>query len=98
MVSEKNIQWFKDEIEPLLTNFEIKYKFFPEGDFGALNQVEFNSAKINGVVDFWSLNWLSVFVWDCRKEEEILNVFLEPNQNLEKEAAFEKLKNILNSL
>ena len=95
MEKGKDIEWFKKEISPNLGEYELEYKFFEEGDFGSLNQVEFNSKKIGGNIDFWGLGWLGVFVWNYEKEEEILNVFLEPHQSEEKEKLFERLKKLL---
>lgn len=91
----KDIKWFKDKLAPELQDYELKYKFFNEGDFGSLNQVEFNSKKIGGNVDFWGLGWLGIFVWDYKTEEQLLNVLLEPDQEKEKENAFEQLERLL---
>ena len=91
----KSIFWFKNEVEPYLKNFEVKYKFFEKGDFGDLNQVEFNSKEKGGEIDFWSTGWLSIHFVDYIKGEELLNVFLEPHQEEEKEDAFKKLQALL---
>jgi len=88
-----DIESFKSELAPLLNEYELKYRFFEEGDFGSLNQVEFNSSKIGGNIDFWGLGWLGIFVWDYRKEEELLNVLLMPDEG--KEIAINKLKLLL---
>lgn len=95
-MKEKGIEWFKNEVSPNLEGYELSYKFFEEGDFGSLNQVEFNSRKIGGNIDFWGLGWLGVFVWDYEKEEQILNILLEPHQNTEKEKVFKELRELLN--
>ena len=60
-----------------------------------MNQIEFNSKRIGGNIDFWELGWLGIFVWDYEKEEQILNILLEPNQNEEKEKVFKQLEEIL---
>ncbi len=91
----KNIDWFKKSIAPNLEGYEILYKFFENGDFGSLNQVEFNSEKMGGVIDFWSTGWLGIHLIDYLKEDELLNVFFEPNQNSEKEKAWEDLQDFL---
>jgi len=90
----KSIVWFKEQIEPCIKNFEIKYKFFEKGDFGALNQVEFNSKEKGGEIDFWSTGWLGVHLVDYTKGEEI-NVFLEPHQEEEKERVLRRLQELL---
>jgi hypothetical protein len=90
-----NIEWFKSELAPQLPGYELEYKFFGEGDFGALNQVEFNSSKIGGNIDFWSLGWLGVFVGDYQKEEELINVIVNPDHEEEKRLTVDKLKKLL---
>ncbi len=91
----KNVDWFKVEIAPYLKEFEIKYKFFENGDFGDLNQVEFNSQRTGGEIDFWSSGWLGIHFVDYIKGEELLNAFLEPHQEQEKENAFKRLQELL---
>lgn len=85
---------FKNNIIPLLKGYEINYKFFENGDFGSLNQIEFNSKKIGGNFDFWELGWLGVFLWDYEREKIIYNVLIEPNQDNEREIIFKKLNEI----
>jgi len=92
----KNINWFKEEVESSLKDYEIKYKFFEKGDFGLLHQVEFNSDKRGGEIDFWSTGWLSVHLVDYIKGEELINVFLKPSQDVEKEEVFQRLLFLLN--
>ncbi|MCA0236109.1 MAG: hypothetical protein LCH81_06980 [Bacteroidetes bacterium] len=91
----KSVVWFKEEVEPYLKGFEIKYKFFEKGDFGELNQVEFNSKEKGGEIDFWSTGWLGVHLVDYMKGDELLNVFLEPHQEIEKENILERLRELL---
>jgi hypothetical protein len=93
----RNLNWFKDIIAPTLKGYEIKYKFFEEGDFGSLNQIEFNSESNGGEISFWSSGWLEIHFVDYIKGEEILNVFLEPKQSLEKEKALKMLQRLLTS-
>lgn len=95
MSSSKNISWFKEIVEPTLKGYEIEYRYYEEGDFGSLNQVEFNSKEKGGNVDFWGLGWLGLYVWDYEKEEEIMNILLSPDQENEKEIAFEEFQKIL---
>lgn len=82
-------------MSPNLKGYELAYNFFEKGDFGSLNQVEFNSKKIGGNIDFWGLGWLGIFVWNYETEEEMFNVLLEPHQVAEKEKAFDKLQELL---
>ena len=95
MKEANDIQWFKFKLAPKFGGYKLDYKFFSEGDFGSLNQVEFNSRKIGGNIDFWDLGWLGIFVWDYEKEEQLLNLLIEPSQEEEKIAAFEKLQSLL---
>lgn len=95
MKKEKDIEWFRKEIEPKLKGYQFGYRFFKEGDFGSLNQVEFSSAMLGGSIDFWGLGWLGIFIWNNVSEEQIFNILIEPNQEREKEIALEKLQDIL---
>ena len=95
MDNKYNLSWFKDNILNLFHNYEIKYKYFKKGDFGSLNQVEFNSDKIGGNIDFWSFGWLGIFIWDYENDVELLNVLFEPSENEKKEEAIKKFINII---
>ena len=92
---QKDILWFKEIIAPDLRGYDITYRFYEEGDFGALNQVLFESKTIGGQIDFWGLDWLGIYVWDYTKKEELMNVLLEPGKYLEKENAFKKMQSLL---
>lgn len=94
-MDSNNIEWFKSELAPQLTAYELEYKYFGEGDFGSLNQVEFNSNKIGGNIDFWGLGWLGVFVWDYQKEEALINILIKPDHEEEKKLAIDELKKAL---
>jgi hypothetical protein len=94
----KDIEWFKKCVEPLLKGYEINYRYFDKGDFGSLNQAEFNSKKIGGNVDFWGLGWLGVFVWNYRTEKQLINILVEPDQEEEKERALVELLEILQNV
>ena len=89
----KDIEWFKKDIASFFEGFELTYRFFSKGDFGSLNQVDFNSEKIGGNVDFWGLGWFGIFVRGYEKNTNLLNVLSEPNE--EKEELFEKLLEII---
>lgn len=90
-----DIQWFKEKVEPVLDDFEIKYKYFEKGDFGSLNQVEFNSSTQGGEVDFWNSGFLGIHLVDYTKGVELLNEFWEPEYVVEKRTALRKLQNLL---
>jgi len=91
----KNIEWFKVKIAPRLNGYEIKYKFFEEGDFGALNLIEFNSQEMGGEIDFWSTGWLGIHLVDYIGEVELLNILIEPLQNERKEESLKRLLELL---
>lgn len=92
MEGKIDIEWFKANVAPKIRDYELVYKFFDDGDFGSLNQIEFNSKKVGGNVDFWSLGWLGIFVWNYETEEEMLNVLLEPNQKQEQYESLQQLQ------
>lgn len=91
----RDFLWFKENLVPVLKGFELKYRSYEEGDFGKLNQVEFNSQKKGGNIDFWEQGWLGIFLWDYITEEEIMNVLIKPNENEEKEKALERFLKLL---
>ena len=91
----KDIEWFKKSVEPLLNGYEINYKYYDKGDFGSLNQAEFNSKKIGGNVDFWGLGWLGVFVWSYETDEQLINILVESDKEVEKEKTLIELLQIL---
>jgi hypothetical protein len=97
MQNDKNLEWFKNEVGPILKDYEIDYNYFENGDFGSLNQVEFNSKEIGGNIDFWELGWLGVFAWDYKKEQVILNVLVEPNNHEKKSELLVNLVELLKS-
>lgn len=91
----KDLDWVKSTIVPFLTNYEIQYRFFEEGDFGSLTQFIFNSSKKGGGIDFWGLGWLGIDVYDYENDKQILNILLKPEQEKEKNEALELLQNLL---
>lgn len=94
MNSEKDLLWFKS-IASNLQGYEIEYKFFEEGDFGSLNQIEFNSESKGGNIDFWSTGWVGIHLVDYIEGNELMNLLLEPT---EKERINENLEKLINLL
>lgn len=76
MEKQKNINWFKLEIAPQLSNYEIRYRYFEEGDFGSLNEVQVVNKNIGAVIDFWGIGWIGFFVWSKREKIDLLNIVL----------------------
>lgn len=95
MEIKKNSDWFQKNIMSQLIAFEVIEKQFPDGDFGNLDQLEFNSEKIQGNVDFWSKGWIGILVWDDVSKKELLNVLWEPHETEQIIESFNKLKDIL---
>ncbi len=90
-----DFEWFENRFVLYLKEFEIKYRFFEKGDFGSLNQIAFDSPEKGGEIDFWSSGRLSILFVDYEKGVDLLNILLMPEQEEEKEIAFQKLKKIL---
>jgi hypothetical protein len=90
----KSMASLKEEIEPYLRKFEVKYKL-ESREFGELNHVEFTSRDKGGEIDFWSTGWLGILLVDYVKGKELLNVFIEPEQEEEKQDAVRRLQELL---
>jgi hypothetical protein len=95
MADIKDIELFKTHVASTLVNYELQYRFYEKGDFGSLSQVIFNSPQNGGGIDFWGKGWLGIDLHDYEKDEQVLNVLLEPNQKEEK--AFDRLLILLKS-
>jgi len=94
-MNNKNIDWFKDNLSKKFDNYELTYKYLEEGDFGTLNQVEFNSERIDGAIDFWSQGWIGIYAWDNKGEKELINVLSEPEEKDKAEKAFNDLLEVI---
>lgn len=92
---QKNIEWFKEQFLPKLEGYEIKYRSFKDGDFGNLERAELEGNNKGITLDFWSTGWLGVHLVDYIKEEELLNAFLEPYQQEEKDKVLKRLQELL---
>jgi len=93
----RKIEWFKKEVLPILAEYDVTFRYFEDGDFGSLSQFDFNSIELGGNVDFWGLNWLGIFLWSYKEERVLLNVLLDPDQELSKEQAFKDFLALLKS-
>lgn len=91
MHQTKNVNWFKQEIEAQLHEYEVVYRFFEQGDFGSLNQVVFEGKSKGGQIDFWGMGWLGIFLWDKVKEVEQINILLLPEEQAAKDEWLDKL-------
>ncbi len=90
-----NITWFKGRFTKILEGYKIDYSYFENGDFGNLERVEIEGNEKMGNIDFWSSGWLSIYLVDSAKKDELINILLEPEQQDEKAKAFQELWNLL---
>ncbi len=96
MEREYNFGWFKKKIIPSInTDYQVIHRYYPEGDFGSLNQVSIESDKIGCEIDFWSSGRISIYVWDYKEEKVLFNKLLFPEQEIEKKTVLEDLLRIL---
>ena len=58
-----DIEFFKKEVASLLSSFNLEYRSYADGDFGALEQVVFNTQNIGGNFDFWESGWLGIYIY-----------------------------------
>lgn len=91
----KEVEWFEKEIAPALKDCRLNCRVFKQGDFGSLDQIEFDSASVGGNVDFWGNGWLGIFIWSYSEQKELLNVLISPNEYGKKSNALDELKRIL---
>lgn len=88
---------FKENIEPKLLGYKLKYSTFFNGDFGDLERVEFDGKGKIGGLDFWSKGWLEIDVYDLVLDKVIINALLEPSEvELQKKAIEDFLEALLN--
>jgi len=90
-----DINCFKSEIAPLLANYELRYSSFRNGDFGDLERIEIEGFNKLGTVELWSKGWLSIDVYDCILDIQLINLLLEPIDIEEQKKAIETLLKVL---
>ena len=89
----KDIQWFKTEVAPKLTNFILKY-VEGEGDFGELNGVQFDSEELGGYIYFWEYGYIGLQLVNYKTDEELVEDSLLEIESENSEVE-EKLKSII---
>ena len=89
MPSPYTLAWFDAVIAPRLQGYVLTYRSYPEGDFGSLQQVLFESAQKGGSFDFWGLEWLGIHLVDYATEQELFNRLLSVAEESEKPRAVE---------
>lgn len=90
---EYNSLWFKENVAPKMTNFNIQYRLFPNGDFGALDEVNFESEKFSGTINYWGNGFLGLTLFDNIIDDTVINVLIDSNIEDEKMTAIENLLN-----
>lgn len=95
--NESRLEWFKKNVEPLLVDYKVEYREGETGDFGSIIQVDFESPKSGGFIDFWGEGWLEIDYYDYTKKKVIINILFDPDDELpgERDAAFRKLLELL---
>lgn len=79
-MKQTDIDFFKDELAPLLESFNLKYHTCTEGDFGNLEQIVFDTLKLGGNFDFWENGWLGVFIYDYVTDSIIFNKMFDSKE------------------
>lgn len=90
-----NFDWFRESIAPRLINYKVNYRFYPTGDFGALNQISIESKEKGCEIDFWDSGRVDIYLWDYLKEKVLLNKLLFQEQEAEKKEVFDELLTLL---
>lgn len=90
-----DIGQFEEKIKPLLGRYLLERSSFENGDFGNLDRIEIEGCNILATIDFWSKGWISIDVYDCLGEEQIMNVLLSPDKADRIPDEFNKLLAIL---
>jgi hypothetical protein len=50
----------KEQILSILKEYDVQQRSFPDGDWGSLDQIIFESSSKGGVIDFWGLGWIGI--------------------------------------
>ena len=92
----QSVDWFKAEVAPYLHGYEVEYRFFGNGDFGDLQQVEFSSESLGGEIDFWSSGRLAIHLVDYTNGKELMNSLWEAGeQDMRRSEELQKLRRLL---
>ena len=91
-----DLTWFKTYVAPKMIGYELEYRFWNDGDFCSLNQVQFNSEKMGGAMNFWGQGWTGIHLVDYSADVELLNILLVPTQESAMTESFSKLLEFLN--
>ncbi|WP_439213325.1 hypothetical protein [Duffyella gerundensis] len=75
-----DVSLFNEKAKPLFKDFTAKYSCFANGDFGDLERIEFEGFNKLGTVEFWSEGWVGIDIYDCRLDDQIMNILLSPEE------------------
>jgi hypothetical protein len=77
-MSAPDITWFRGNIHPHLTGFNITYTDEGRGDFGELQRASVEGNNKFATIDFWSSGWTSVDIFDCQEDAQTMNEMIPP--------------------
>lgn len=92
------VDQFCGEIKSLLGVYFLERSSFANGEFGNLERIELEGLNKQVTVDFWSKGWIAIDVYDCQREQQIMNVLLSPEKEAFISDAFERLMTLLVAL
>jgi len=84
---------FNEDVKPFLEGYSIEYLMFQNGDFGDLARVEVIGPTKVATVDFWSRGWVGVDIYDCRCDEQVMNILISPDEKSLLPQVFEEFIN-----
>lgn len=90
-----NSSWFDENVKPLLNGFSLEYSSFTDGNFGDLERIELEGFNKLGTVEFWSRGWVSIDIYDCTIDEQVMNILLSPEEGRAVSKALDRFIEIL---
>lgn len=57
-----DFNWIKENIITQLVGYDINFRHFPKGDFGALDQISIESRRIGCEIECWNSGRISIFI------------------------------------
>ena len=95
MIKRENVAynnvWFKEHIAPQMSTFDIQYRYFSQGDFGSLDEVNFESERFIGTINYWGNGFLSVTLFDNIMNDIVVNIMVDSDIENDKLAAMNDL-------
>ena len=94
MSTPKSEKWLRDFASQHLTRFETDFRFFEEGDFGSLHQLEFNNDGSGGEIELWSSGWFRIHYVNYIQEVELINAFVGPDDERQDQLIAELIRRL----